>query len=97
LNYRPTGVNESKRDLGDKVSPVTCSVIGPNQNQRGDHLADWCALWDNEENSRARAAQRDKRGKGFRHRPLVVAYENSGLRCREAQNSFVVKTIQWAT
>ncbi len=62
----------------------SCSVVCPDQNQSFNDLTDWRALWDNEENSRARAARREKRGKGFRHRPLVVAYKNSVLRCREA-------------
>ncbi len=40
------------------------------------------------------AAGRNERGERFWHRSLVVAYENSGLSRRLAQDGFILKTIQ---
>ena len=51
-------------------------------------------LRDSEKHSRARSARRYERGKRSRHRPLVMAYENSGLGRCHAQNRFVVKIVQ---
>jgi hypothetical protein len=70
---------KSKRNFGDQVSPVVRSVIRPDQNQGLNHVADWRVLRDDEKHSRARSAGCEKRGKGFRHCPLVVAYQNSRL------------------
>jgi hypothetical protein len=46
-----------------------------------------------EEHTWTCAARRNERGERFRHRSLVVAYENSGLRRRLAQYGFVVETV----
>src|SRR5271165_2856760 len=87
-------VRRSKRYLRDSISPVVRSVVRPNQNQRLGHFADWGALRYNENHSGARPARRHKRCKSFRHGPLVVAYENSDLRCRRAQNGLIIKIVQ---
>src|SRR6185312_8430281 len=93
---RTFGLSKSKRNFGDQILPIIRSVICPNHNQRFDHFADWGVLRDDEKHPRARPARRHKRGKSFRRRPLIVAYENSGLCRRETQNGIVIEAIQSA-